>query len=131
MYRFLAAAARVQAQVRSSGICGVKWNWGGFLRVLRFPLPILISLTAPNSSSFIRGWYNRPVSGRRTEWTQSHRTQRNVRSEDFAAVVVKSFLGYNAEWFVKNQPTFRIKFSKRALISACFMLVSCLVCFYP
>jgi hypothetical protein len=35
--------------------------------VLRFPLPILIPATAPHSaSSVIRGWYNRPNSGRRT-----------------------------------------------------------------
>jgi hypothetical protein len=34
----------------------------GFIRVLRFSLPILIPLTAPQSpSSIIWGWYNRPV----------------------------------------------------------------------
>jgi hypothetical protein len=42
----------------------------GFLRVLRFPLPIVIPPTAPHSSSIIRGWCNSPVSGRRTKWTQ-------------------------------------------------------------
>jgi hypothetical protein len=26
---------------------------------------------------FIRGWYNRPVSGRRIKWVQSHPTRRN------------------------------------------------------
>jgi hypothetical protein len=36
------AAARVRAQVRQSG------NGAGFLRVLRFPLPILIPPTAPH-----------------------------------------------------------------------------------
>jgi hypothetical protein len=35
-----------------------------FVGVLRFPLPILIPPTAPHSSSIIRDWYNRPVSGR-------------------------------------------------------------------
>jgi hypothetical protein len=40
--------------------------------LLRFPLPILIPPTAPHSSSSInRGWYNRPNSGRRTNWTVS------------------------------------------------------------
>jgi hypothetical protein len=29
-----------------------------------------------DSSSIIRGWYNRPVSGLRTKWTQSHPTTR-------------------------------------------------------
>jgi hypothetical protein len=46
--RWLAtAAARVRAQVRSSGIYDVQCGTGaGFLRVLWFPLPILIPPTA-------------------------------------------------------------------------------------
>jgi hypothetical protein len=52
-----------------------------FLRVLRFPLPILIPLTPPHSSSIIRSQYNRPVSGRRTKWTQSHPTPRNRKNK--------------------------------------------------
>jgi hypothetical protein len=71
------AAVQVRAQVGSCGICGEQSGAGaGFLRVLRFPLPILIPPTAPHSSSMsiVRGWYNRPVSGRRTKWTQSHLT---------------------------------------------------------
>jgi hypothetical protein len=48
-----------------------------FLRVLLFPLPILIPPTAPHSSSIIWGWCNRPVSGRRTKWTRSHPTPIN------------------------------------------------------
>jgi hypothetical protein len=37
------AVARVRAQVWSSGICGGQSGAGaGFLRVLRFPLPIFI-----------------------------------------------------------------------------------------
>jgi hypothetical protein len=75
--RLPTAAAWVRAQDRSSGICGGQSGTGaGLLRVLRFPLPILISPTAPHSSSIIRGWYNRPVSGRCTKWTQSHPTLR-------------------------------------------------------
>jgi hypothetical protein len=36
------AASRVRAQVRSCGVCGQSGTGAGFLRVLRFPLPILI-----------------------------------------------------------------------------------------
>jgi hypothetical protein len=55
-------AARVQSRVWSSGICGGQSGAvAGFLRVLRFPLPIFIPLIAPQSlSPFIWGWYNRP-----------------------------------------------------------------------
>jgi hypothetical protein len=76
--RLPTSAARVPAQVRSCGICGGQSGTGAhFLRVLRFPLPILIPPTAPHSSSsIIRGWYNRPNSGRRTKRTQSHPTPR-------------------------------------------------------
>jgi hypothetical protein len=46
------AAARVRAHVVSCGICGGQNETGaGFLRVLRFPLPILIPPTASYSSS--------------------------------------------------------------------------------
>jgi hypothetical protein len=57
------AAARVRARVWSSGICGGHSGTGaGFLRVLRFPLPIFIPPIAPQSPSSIKylGLYNRP-----------------------------------------------------------------------
>jgi hypothetical protein len=61
------------ARVRSCGSCGGQSGTGaGFLRVLRFPLTILILPTAPQSSSIIWGWYNRPNSGYSTKWTKSH-----------------------------------------------------------
>jgi hypothetical protein len=76
--RLPTTATRVRGQVRSCGICGTKCGTGAyFLRVLRFYFQIFISLTAPHSSSIIRGCYNRSISGRRTKWSQSHPTPRN------------------------------------------------------
>jgi hypothetical protein len=70
--RFPTAAARVRAQFRSCSVCGGQNGTGaGFIRVLRVSLPILIPPTAPHSSSIIRGWYNKAISGRCTKWTQS------------------------------------------------------------
>jgi hypothetical protein len=45
------ATDRVRVQVRLCGICGGQRDTGvDFLRVLRFPLPILIPPTAPHSA---------------------------------------------------------------------------------
>jgi hypothetical protein len=76
--QFSTAATRVRVRVWSCGICGGQnGTRAGFIRVFRFPLLILIPPTAPYSSYIIRGWYNRPISGRRTKWTQFHPTPRN------------------------------------------------------
>jgi hypothetical protein len=81
--RLPTAAAGVQSQVRSCGICNGQSGIGaGCLRVAEFLLPILIPPTTPqssssSSSSIIRSWYNRPNSGRYTKWTQSHPAPRN------------------------------------------------------
>jgi hypothetical protein len=74
--RLPTAAARLRSHVRSCGICrGQSGTWAGFLRVVRFSLPIMIPPNVPYSP-IIWGWYNRQTSGRCTEWTQSHPTQR-------------------------------------------------------
>jgi hypothetical protein len=78
------ATARVRAHVRSCGVFGGQSGTGeGFLLVFRFPLPILIPLTAPHSKYAIRGWCNRPVSGRRTKWVSlapSQETKKNFQA---------------------------------------------------
>jgi hypothetical protein len=54
--RLPTAAARVRTQLRSCGICcGQSGTGAGFLRVLRFPLPIRIPPVAPHSSSYHPG----------------------------------------------------------------------------
>jgi hypothetical protein len=64
------AAARVRSRVWSSGICrGQSGAEAGFLRVLRFPLPIYIPPNSPTSQS-PRAGYKWPISGRHAEWTQ-------------------------------------------------------------
>jgi hypothetical protein len=90
--RLTTATVRVPTQVKSCGICGRQIGTGaGFLRVLRFPLPILITPTAPHSSSsIIRGWYNRWVSGRRNKWTQSHPTPRNLKKKQLICHHIRS-----------------------------------------
>jgi hypothetical protein len=68
-----AVSRRVPAKIRSCGTCGGQSGTGvGRLRVLRFPLPILIPPTAPHSS-IIRGWYSRPMSGGSSQWTHPMR----------------------------------------------------------
>jgi hypothetical protein len=69
--------ARVRSQVKSCGIYSGQNDTGAsFLQILLFPLPIFILPNAP-CSFIIRGWYDRPISGRCTKWPQSHPRPRN------------------------------------------------------
>jgi hypothetical protein len=53
------AAVPIASQTKLKKKSGAE---AGFLRVLRFPLPIFIPPISPQSpSSIIWGWYNRPV----------------------------------------------------------------------
>jgi hypothetical protein len=77
--RLSTAAARVRVQVRSCGICGGQSGIGArFLRILQFSRPILIPPPAPHSSCIIRGWCNRPLSGRRTS---PHKTPKERKKQ--------------------------------------------------
>jgi hypothetical protein len=80
--RLSTAATRVRDRVWSYGIYGGESGTGtGFLRVLRFRLSIFIPPIAPQSpSSIVWGWYNRPVIGCSTIWTQSRRTKKNKKN---------------------------------------------------
>jgi hypothetical protein len=64
--RLPTAVVRVRSQVKSCRIFnGQNGTGAGFLRVLRFPLPILIPTDDPYSS-IIQGWYNRSNTSRCT-----------------------------------------------------------------
>jgi hypothetical protein len=71
------AAAHVRVWVRSCGICRGQSGAGvAFLRVHRFPLPIFIPPDAPQPTSIICGWYNRPVIA--TVWSGLSLTPRII-----------------------------------------------------
>jgi hypothetical protein len=58
---FPTAAARVRIRA-ACGLCGGQSGTRvGFLRVLRFPLPIIFIII------ITRGWHNRPIGGRSAE----------------------------------------------------------------
>jgi hypothetical protein len=69
--RVLTAEARLGTQVRLCGICGGQSGAeAGFRRVLRFSFHHHLLSGAGT---------DRPNSGRRTKWTQSHSTPRNLK----------------------------------------------------
>jgi hypothetical protein len=73
--RFPTAAVRVRSQLKSCRIRDAQSGIGvGYLRALRFALPILIPPTALRSSNINWSWYNRPNNDRGTKWTRSHPT---------------------------------------------------------
>jgi hypothetical protein len=92
------AAARVRARFRSCGICGGQSGAGaGFLRVLRFPLPIRYVPIAPQSSSITYGWYNGPNSG-----LSPHEKKNNIVACLLKAVIAETEQTFVAkQWFCK------------------------------
>jgi hypothetical protein len=64
-----------------AGFCGGQSDAGaGFLRVLRFPLPIFTPPISPQSPSPIfRGWYNRPVVAAVTKFPR-HKLKKTTKN---------------------------------------------------
>jgi hypothetical protein len=116
--RLPTTAARVRAQVRSCWICGRQSGTGAcFLRVLWFPLPILIPPTAPHpSSSISRGVSKRPVvaavpSGlsphcKKSSYTVQIPTYTSLSSSPFIIVHITS----EAVSYTKNELFITISF---------------------
>jgi hypothetical protein len=66
---------------RTCGICGRQSGIeAGFLRILRFPLPI-IPPPAAHILSIIQGCYDKPNGRRRTKWAESHCAPRSEKEE--------------------------------------------------
>jgi hypothetical protein len=94
---FPTAAARVRARVWSCGICGEQSGAGaGFLRVLRFPLPISIPPIASQSpSSIVWGLYNRPeMAAVPRDFVPPHNKKRHMGS----GCIYPHFLDHGSSW---------------------------------
>jgi hypothetical protein len=82
------------------GFCGGQSGDGaGFLRVLRFPLPIFIPPIAPKIIIYHRGLYNRPkrpqYQGLRYLGTQSHPTNNKKKyPQTSAAIFISTFISF-------------------------------------
>jgi hypothetical protein len=81
--RLPTAAAPIRAHVGSSGICGGQSGTGHiFSEYFGFPCQFSFHrLLHIHQSFIIRGWYNRPNSGRRTKWTQSLPTTKKLKKK--------------------------------------------------
>jgi hypothetical protein len=83
-----------------------KWHGGRFFfPVLRFPLSILIPLNAEHSST-IRGWYNGPISDRRTNWSQSHPTLGMKQEVLGRTILLLSLIRHGPHWKRRVQQFF-------------------------
>jgi hypothetical protein len=111
------AAARVRAHVKSCGICGGQRHWGRFSPNISVSFPILIPPTVPHSpTSIIQGWYNRPISGRRTKWTQSHPTPRNYK---YTHIIIKAILTISHQLIRLTEPALLNSDVSEAITSKC------------
>jgi hypothetical protein len=93
------AAARVQTRVCSVGICGGKSGAGvGFIRVLRFPLPVFIPPNSPSSWSPGAGKIGQSVAAvpSRPNWTPPP-TERLKKNNMLFEHTTRLLLQYHAE----------------------------------
>jgi hypothetical protein len=88
------------AQVKNDGtLPPPPCNGTDFLRVLRFPRPVLTPPTAPHSS-IIRDWYNRPNSG---QWNNRVNV---LMIEAICSSETSSFLGTTRGYFTEDENNF-------------------------
>jgi hypothetical protein len=93
---FITLVTSDEVQVRSYEICGGQSGTGaGFLRVLRFPLPILIPSTAPHSSSSVVGTIRQLVATYQVDSVWPHPKKQKKKSDEHE---LWSFLLCNCLW---------------------------------
>jgi hypothetical protein len=67
-----------------------KWHWG---RLSPSTSVSSANYHSTDCSTFviIRRWYSRPISGRRTKWTQSHPTPRNKKKKKKLSAIDRAY----------------------------------------
>jgi hypothetical protein len=93
------AASRVRAQVTTCGICGGQSGAGAALsEFFGFPWQSSFHEIAPQSPSIIWDWCKRPISGRRTKCTNSHRTLSTYGEKSAAKTLCSPWISWEI-WF--------------------------------
>jgi hypothetical protein len=100
------ASERVQAQVRSYGICGRQSDTGASsLQVLRFPFLLIPPTESESTSLIIQGWCNRPNRGLGTEWTKSHPTPKKLKKKKHSIIQLKihpMLINWSSTWLIAS-----------------------------